>query len=57
MELVQASRPLMTEKFFSDLLRYPGEDASSHLGHLLEYPGSDERTFSDLQQRLLPEGI
>lgn len=37
MELVQASRPLMTEKFFSDLLRYPGEDASSHLGHLLEY--------------------
>ena len=57
MELVQASRPLMTEKFFSDLLRYPGEDASSHLGHLLEYPGSAERTFSDLQQRLLPEGI
>ena len=37
MELVQASRPLMTEKFFSDLLRYPGEDASSHLGRLLEY--------------------
>ena len=36
-ELVQASRPLMTEKFFSDLLHYPGEDASSHLGHLLEY--------------------
>ena len=32
-----AIRPLMTEKFFSDLLRYPGEDASSHLGHLLEY--------------------
>ena len=96
MELVQASRPLMTEKFFSDLLRYPGEDASSHLGRLLEYldldfqydyytvlilepeytgeekekpdfapvpagtaeyPGSDERTFSDIQQCLLPEGI
>ena len=33
----RAIRPLMTEKFFSDLLRYPGEDASSHLGHLLEY--------------------
>ena len=37
MELIQASRPLMTEKFFSDLLHYPGEDASSHLGRFLEY--------------------
>ena len=37
MELIQASRPLMTEKFFSDILHYPGEDASSHLGRFLEY--------------------
>lgn len=36
-DLIQASRPLMTEKFFSDLVKYPGEDASAHLKRLLEY--------------------
>lgn len=35
-ELVEQSRPLMTEKFFSDLLHYSGKDAAGHLGH---YPG------------------
>ena len=35
-ELVEQSRPLMTEKFFSDLLHYSGKDAAGHLGR---YPG------------------
>ena len=35
-ELVEQSRPLMTEKFFSDLLHYTGKDAAGHLGR---YPG------------------
>lgn len=36
-ELVNASKPLMTEKFFHDLLHYPGENAAEHLGQYLKY--------------------
>ncbi len=36
-ELVKASRPVMTEKFFHDLLHYPGEDPATHLSQYLEY--------------------
>ncbi|MFQ7550590.1 MAG: hypothetical protein ACLRMZ_10165 [Blautia marasmi] len=33
---MEQSRPLMTEKFFTDLLHYSGKDAAAHLGR---YPG------------------
>ena len=36
-ELLKASRPLMTDKFFADLLHYPGEDPDIRLGSFLEY--------------------
>ena len=36
-ELVKASRPVMTEKFFHDLLHYPGEDPATHLSQYLKY--------------------
>jgi len=36
-ELVKASRPVMTEKFFHDLLHYPGEDPATHLSQHLKY--------------------
>ena len=36
-ELVKASRPVMTEKFFHDLLHYPGENPAAHLSQYLEY--------------------
>ena len=36
-ELLRASRPLMTDKFFDDLLHYPGEDPDIRLGSFLEY--------------------
>lgn len=36
MDLVNQSRPLMTEKFFTDLLHYSGKDAAAYLGR---YPG------------------
>ncbi len=36
-ELLRASRPLMTDKFFDDLLHYPGEDPKLRLGDFLEY--------------------
>ena len=36
-ELVNASRPIMTEKFFNDLLHYPGENPSAHLKQYLQY--------------------
>lgn len=36
-ELVKASRPVMTEKFFHDLLHYPGENPAAHLSRYLEY--------------------
>lgn len=35
--LVNASRPLMIEKFFHDLLHYPGEDAAKSLSQYLPY--------------------
>lgn len=37
MELINASRPLMIEKFYQDLLHYPGKNASVHLGRYLKY--------------------
>ena len=36
-DLVNASRPLMTEKFFNDLLHYPGENPAAHLNQYLQY--------------------
>ena len=36
-DLVNASRPLMTEKFFNDLLHYPGENPAAHLKQYLQY--------------------
>lgn len=36
-ELVNQSRPLMVEKFFRELLYYPGENAATHLGRYPEY--------------------
>lgn len=36
-ELVKASRPVMTEKFFHDLLHYPSEDPATHLSQYLKY--------------------
>ena len=36
-ELVKASRPVMTEKFFHDLLHYPGVDPATHLSQYLKY--------------------
>ena len=36
-DLVNASRPLMTEKFFNDLLHYPGENPAAHLKQYLHY--------------------
>lgn len=35
--LVNASRPLMTEKFFNDLLHYPGENPAAHFKQYLQY--------------------
>lgn len=37
MEIIQASRPLMTDKFFHDLLHYPGKNAESYLGRYGDY--------------------
>lgn len=36
-DLVNASRPLMREKFFNDLLHYPGENPAAHLKQYLQY--------------------
>lgn len=37
MELLKQSRPILTEKFFLDLLHFSGNDASTHLGRYAEY--------------------
>lgn len=37
MELLKASRPAMTEKFFLDLLHYSGKEASYHLSSHMQY--------------------
>lgn len=39
MELLNQSRPLMTEKFFNDLLHYSGKEASFHLSSYKDYLG------------------
>lgn len=36
-QLLKASRPLMIDKFFSDLLHYPGENPELRLGSFLQY--------------------
>ncbi len=36
-DLLKASRPLMTDKFFDDLLQFPGENPSARLSPFLEY--------------------
>lgn len=36
-ELLKASRPLMIDRFFNDLLHYRGENPSARLGAFLEY--------------------
>lgn len=36
-ELLKASRPLMIDKFFDDLLHYPGENPALRLGPFLKY--------------------
>lgn len=41
MELVNQSIPLMTEKFFRELLHYPGKDAKSHLSRYPTYLNLD----------------
>ncbi|NCB93003.1 MAG: response regulator [Clostridia bacterium] len=37
MELLEQSRPVMTEKFFIDLLNYSGSNARGHLKHYADY--------------------
>ncbi|GLC78220.1 helix-turn-helix domain-containing protein [Lacrimispora brassicae] len=37
MELLNQSRPLMTEKFFRDLIHYSGKEAAYHLASYMEY--------------------
>ncbi len=37
MEMLERSRPVMTEKFFLDLLQFSGKDAHSRLGKYAEY--------------------
>lgn len=37
LELLKASRPAMTEKFFNDLLHYTGREAAFHLTSYMEY--------------------
>lgn len=37
MELLNQSRPVMIEKFYSNLLHYSGKEAAFHLPHYMEY--------------------
>lgn len=36
-EIINQSRPLMVEKFFRELVQYPGKEAKLHLGHYTKY--------------------